>query len=212
MLCATGALISEISFPLLCLHRALGIMIDHTRAPLCSPRDHHLLYDVLQRRGRRPYRARARHAAQTAEPAQHPLSLLAGRRAVTLTRCEEAVEDDDLAATDDHVPFAGVVERIDRDLLQIDVLPHVELGPVRERKDTDGCLRAEPGVVEAPELRPLVFGIPLPKFVADRKEAFLGAGLLFVPAGSADGSVEHVMPQSRHQGLRLEQPAASLGA
>src|SRR5262249_23380990 len=212
MLWATGALISEVSFTLLCLHRALGIMIDHPRASLRSPRDHHLFDDVLQRRGRRPYRARARHAAQTAEPAEHPLALLTGRRAVPLTRCEEPVEDDDLAAADDHLPFAGVVERIDRDFLQIDVLPYVELGPVRERKHTDGCLRAEPGVVEAPELWTLVLGVPLPEFVADRKEALLGAGLLFVPAGPPDGSVEHVMPESRQQGLRLEQPAASLGA
>ena len=44
---------------------------------------------------------------------------------------------------------AGEVERHDRDVLQVDVLPDVELGPVREREDADalalgacGCCRA----------------------------------------------------------------------
>src|SRR5262249_56571799 len=115
-------------------------------------------------------------------------------------------------ARDSRRPFGGVGERSDWDLLQIDVLPFVELGPVRKRKHADGCLRAEPGVVEAPELWTLVLGVPLPEFVADRKEALLGAGLLFVPAGAPHGSVEHMMTESRQPGLRLEQPAASLGA
>ncbi len=41
-------------------------------------------------------------------------------------------------------------------------------------------------VVQAPEFRTLRFRIPLAEFVAERKNAFLGAGLFFVAARAAD--------------------------
>ena len=45
-------------------------------------------------------------------------------------------------------------------------------------------------IVDIPELRPLVFGIPLAELIPMRENAFLGAGFLFVPARSADGGIE----------------------
>ena len=46
------------------------------------------------------------------------------------------------------------------------------------------------GIVDVPELRPLVLGVPLAKFIAVGEDALLGTGFLFVAAGSADGCVE----------------------
>jgi hypothetical protein len=39
--------------------------------------------------------------------------------------------------------WLGEIERHDRNLLEVDVLPDVELGPVREREDAD----ASPGAM-----------------------------------------------------------------
>jgi hypothetical protein len=70
------------------------------------------------------------------------------------------IDHDEGAVTLDHRTFGGEVERHDRDLLEVDVLPDVELGPVRQGKDADG-LFVLPGVVEAPELGPLVLRVPV---------------------------------------------------
>ena len=52
------------------------------------------------------------------------------------------VDHDQRAVALDHRPLRGEVERHDRDLLEVDVLPDVELGPVREREDADALARA----------------------------------------------------------------------
>src|SRR5262249_40567391 len=155
---------------LLGFHRAIGVVVDDPCTAFGGPRDHHLFDDFLECRRRRPDCTRARHAAQTAEPAQQALACLSCLRAILLAGPEEPVEENDLACANDHVAFAGVVEGIDGNLLEIDVLPHVELCPVRERKDADRLPWADPGVVETPEFRALVLGIPLTELVSKREE------------------------------------------
>ena len=56
---------------------------------------------------------------------------------------------------DDDLALPREVERHDRDVLLVDVLPDVELGPVRQREDADALARVEPAVEVVPQLRPL---------------------------------------------------------
>ena len=102
--------------------------------------------------------------------------------------------------------------RHDRDLLDVDVLPDVHLGPVREREDAQALAGMNARVVEVPQLRALVLGIPLALFVAEGEDAFLGAGFLFVAPRAADGRVEAARAQPVQQGLGLQQSAAALRA
>ena len=72
----------------------------------------------------------------------------------------------------------GEIERHDRNLLEQDVLPDVEFGPVGQREDAD---RFRPwlhaGVVELPELRALVLRVPA--CCAVRKEKMRSLARLF---------------------------------
>ena len=67
--------------------------------------------------------------------------------------------DQDPIALDDG-PFGCEVEGYHRDVFLEDVDPDVQLGPVRERKDTDAFTIADFAVVDAPELRALVLWVP----------------------------------------------------
>ena len=73
-------------------------------------------------------------------------------------------------------------------------------------------------VKQVPQFRPLVLRIPLALFVAKRKDALLGARLLFIAPRAADGSVETALPQAVtlaqpiQQRFGLQQSAAALRA
>ena len=71
-----------------------------------------------------------------------------------------------------------------------DVLPDVELGPVRQREDPDALARVDPAVVEVPQLGALVLRVPLAELVAEGEDPLLGPGLLLVAAGAAEQRVE----------------------
>src|SRR6185369_17896276 len=103
-------------------------------------------------------------------------------------------------------------ERDDRDVLDLDVLPDVELGPVREREDADALARADPAVQQMPQLRPLVLRIPLSLGVAQREDAFLRARPLLVAAGSAERRIEVAGLEAVEPRLGFQQTAAALGA
>ena len=85
-----------------------------------------------------------------------------------------------------------------------DVLPDVELGPVRQREHPDVLALAVPAVVEAPQLGPLVLRVPLAELVAEREDPLLGPGLLLVAAGAAEHGVEPVLLDGVEQRRGLE--------
>ena len=111
--------------------------------------------------------------------ARQPLDELRGR-------IEHAVTAEDLA-------LVRVVDERQLELLAGDVLPHVELGPVRDREDADVLALADPGVVEVPELGPLRARVPLPEVVAEAEDPLLRAGSLLVAPGTAHRRVEAVL-------------------
>ena len=81
------------------------------------------------------------------------------------------------------------VQRDNGDLLEVDVLPHVEFSPVADRKDSDALTVVDPAVVEVPEFGSLVFRVPAVVAVPKAEDSLLGPGPLLVPAGPAECGV-----------------------
>src|SRR5688572_13158350 len=207
-----GSLISEVPLSLLLLHGPVGVVVDDPRAALGGAGDHHLLDDLLDVRRRGPDGPGTGDAAQAAESAQDLLDLLRRRWAIALAATEHVIEDDDLPIADHRLARLREVQGVDGNLLEIDVLPHVELGPVGQREHPDRLAGIDPRVVEVPQLGPLIFGIPLTELVTEREEALLRARLLLVAAGTADGGIEAMMAQPGQKSLRFEEAATILGA
>ena len=113
------------------------------------------------------------------------------------------VDHDQRAVALHHRPRLGEIERHDGDVFHQDVLPDVELGPVRQRKDADGFAGPHARVVEPPEFGPLVLRIPGMRRRAEREDALLGAGLFFVAPRAAEGRVEAVFVERLLQAFRL---------
>ena len=101
--------------------------------------------------------------------------------------------------------FLGKVKRDDGDIFETDVLPDVQLRPVGEREDADAFPLMNTGVVDIPQLRALVLGVPLVEFVAEGEDALFGTALFLVAAGATEGSVELILVEGVEQGLRLHQ-------
>src|SRR3546814_20672337 len=74
----------------------------------------------------------------------------------------------------------------------MDVFPYVELGPVGEGEDEDVLAPGLAGIVETPELRPLIFRVPAVVARAAGDNQLLGPALHLVQPGAADGSVAPV--------------------
>ena len=104
----------------------------------------------------------------------------------------------------EHLPLVREVDRRQLELLAGDVLPDVELGPVRDREDADLLALADAPVVEVPELGALSARVPLAEVVAEAEDALLRAGLLLVAAGAAHGGIELVLLDRVEQGRRLQ--------
>src|SRR5215472_2780243 len=179
-------------------------MVDDAVLTLRALDQHHLLDNLWNRYGMRPNSSGARTAAQRSHTAEDHLGLFAGEQRDVLLHWNQR------RTADHHWTGLGEVERNDRDVLQVDVLPDVEFRPVGERKNADAFAFVDPSVEQIPELRPLVFRVPLPKGVAERIHALLCSGLLLVAARTTESSVVLALFQSIEQGTCLEQTAALL--
>src|SRR4030095_16063649 len=89
----------------------------------------------------------------------------------------------------------ALVREVDRGQLELllrYVLPHVQLGPVRQREHAHVLARFDEAVVDVPELAPLALRVPLAEVVAEREDPLLRAGALLVAAGTAERRPEAV--------------------
>jgi hypothetical protein len=102
------------------------------------------------------------------------------------------------------------VDRRQVDALVLDVLPDVELGPVRQREDADALAEVDATVVEVPELRPLVLRVPLAELVAEREHPLLRARLVLVAPGAAEGRGEPILLERVEQHRRLDPVAGAV--
>src|SRR3546814_3818125 len=83
------------------------------------------------------------------------------------------------------------------------VVPYGELGPGGEGEDADALAPGLAGIVETPELRPLIFRVPAVVGRAEGENPLLGPALLLVPPGAAEGRVEPVAIQRLLETFRL---------
>src|SRR5438105_5259562 len=199
--------ILKVTLALLDLHRAVLIVIDDAQLPLGLARGDQLVDDFRQRVGVGSDRTGARRAAERSHPALHQLRLFAGHG-----DDERLFLHDERGAADDDLALLGEVERDDRNVFDVDVLPDVDLGPVRQREDADALAGPQLAVQQAPELRTLTLRIPLAVRVAHGEDALLRARALFIAAGAADGRIEIAGLQRVEQRFRLQESAAALRA
>src|SRR5690606_4338612 len=111
------------------------------------------------------------------------------------------VDHDEGALTPDDRPRGAEVQGHDGDVLEPDVEPDVELGPVRDREAADALPLVDLRVVVAPQLGALALRVPLLEAIAEGVDALLGAGLLLVAARAAEGAVEAVLVEGLLEGL-----------
>src|SRR5471030_2823057 len=190
----------EITLTFLFFHRACAIVIDDPALAFGSSRQEHFLNDVGQAGGLGLDRARQRVVAKCAETD----FLFDDALLVLITEViEEAivVDHDPGAIHLDDIAFGREVQRHDRDTFQVDVLPDIQLGPVRQREYTNRLAFVDVAVVDVPQLGALVLRIPAVLVVAEGVHTLFGAGLLFVTAGATKGSVEAVLVQSLLEAL-----------
>ncbi len=116
------------------------------------------------------------------------------------------------AVAHDDVALVGEVDLWQRHLLALDVLPHVELGPVREWEGAQALAGIHLALVDLPEFGSLLARVPLAEGVAEGQDAFLGARLVLVAARAAEGGVEVVVVDRVEQRHRLEAIARTHGA
>ena len=147
---------SEVPFLLLLLHRRRLVVVDHAALALGGGREQHLLDDRRQRVGARSRPRRSAGSSRACGSA--PSSASASRPARSGMRSSSTMISVPSRSTTG--PLGREVERHDRDVLQVDVLPDVELGPVRQREHADALALVLARVVERPELGALVLRIP----------------------------------------------------
>src|ERR1700683_1397074 len=177
----------EVPLALAIFHGGLReAVVGSGRSPLRDPRGGDLADDLLHRVGTGAHGARARGVAHRTEAHGLLADLLA------LLRVHPLAEGQQHAVALEHFPLVRVINGGELDALAADVLPDVELGPVRQRERAQVLARADAALVELPQLRSLPLGIPLPEGISERKDTLLGSCLVLVPAGPTEGGIETV--------------------
>src|SRR5207248_675077 len=189
----------EVATAFAVLHGRLAHSVVGARlAALGDARGCDLLNHGVERDRPRLHGARARHVAHRAVPHARLERLLA------FDQLDEWAERIEHAVALEHLALVGEVDRGDLELLLGDVLPHVELGPVREREHAHVLALLVAAVVERPQLWALRLRVPLAGLVAEAEDALLRTGALLVAARAAERGVEPVLGDRVEQRDRLE--------
>ena len=94
--------------------------------------------------------------------------------------------------------------------LLADVLPDVQFRPVAQGKDAHVFADVEPGIVEVPDLGPLIIRVPLAECIAEAEESLLRPRLLLIAPSSTDAAIESKFFDGSQQSGDLEMVAAHL--
>jgi len=116
----------KIPFPFLLLHTSVLIEVDHTGRTLALRRGHHLLHDFLDRIRLALHGAGQRPAAQRTETDHTHTDLVP-----VLLRQAVVVRHDQITVDLHARTLLGEIQGNDRDILQTDILPDIQLRPVR---------------------------------------------------------------------------------
>ena len=112
----------------------------------------------------------------------------------------------------DDLALVGEVDRRQLQILQLDVAPDVQLGPVAQREDPDLLTLLDPAVVQRPRLRTLRSRIPLAELVAEAQNSLLGPGALLVATGAAECGIEAARLERVEQRAGLKAITGPCGA
>src|SRR6185312_4221560 len=196
---AMNGLVLEVADTLPVLHRGLREAVIGARlAPLGDPRRRDLADDLVDRRCVRADTAGARHVAYGAEADE------VGERLLVRIALDELRGRIEHPVPLEHLSLVREVDLRELEPLASDVLPHVELGPVRDREHAHLLALADPAVVEVPELRALGARVPLAEVVAEGEDPLLRARALLVAPRAADRGVEAVLEHRVEQRGRLQ--------
>src|SRR3954467_520360 len=189
----------EVPHALPVLHRGFADAVVGARlAALGDARRGDLGDDGVDRRRVTDDAAGARHVADS------PEADVRGERLLVREALDEVGDGVEHAVPLEHLALVREVDRGQLEGLARDVLPHVELRPVRDREHADVLALADARVVEVPQLRPLRTRVPLAEVVAEAEDALLRACALLVAARSSHGGVELVLLDRVEQRRRLQ--------
>src|SRR3954469_21125042 len=161
----------EVANALAILHRRLGdAVVGAGLAALGDARRSNLVHDRIDRRGVAHDAAGAGHVADGAEADG------SCERRLVREPLDEIGDGVEHPVAPEHLALVREVDHRQLEPLARDVLPHVELGPVRDREHTDVLALPDPRVVEIPELGALRARVPLTEVVAEAEDALLRAG------------------------------------
>src|SRR3984885_1065664 len=113
-------------------------------------------------------------------------------------------ESQEHAVALEYFSFVRVIDGRKLDALAPDVLPDVELGPIRQRKRAEVFAWAHTALIQLPQLRSLRFGIPLPERIPEGEDPLLGPGLVLITTCAAKGGIEPVCVDGIEQRRRLQ--------
>src|SRR4051812_37334395 len=122
---------------------------------------------LVERRRVADYTAGTRHAPDPAEPHCRLERRLLG---VAVDALGNGV---DHPVAPEHLALVSEVDRRQLEVLARDVLPHVELRPVRDREHANVLAPPDARVVEVPQLGALRARVPLAEVVAEAEDALL---------------------------------------
>ena len=108
----------------------------------------------------------------------------------------------------DELALMRKVNARQRDVLHLDVLPHIHLCPVADRENAEVLAKVHPAVEQVPQLGPLVLRVPLAERVAVGEETFLRARLFLIAPRAAEAGVELVLLDGVEQRGDLQAVAA----
>src|SRR5580704_17431942 len=195
--CSSSTSTLKIPFALLHFHRAFAVVVDHPVFALRIPHRDQLGDDFRNRIGIRPDSSRAGRAAERTHEAAD--SFHGALRNKIKFRQGQRI------SAHQHAALLGVVKRNDRNVLKMDVLPHVHLRPVGKRKTPDALPRVQPARKKIPKFGALILRVPLAERIAERENAFLSPGFFLVATGSSESRIELSGPQGVEKSLRLQQ-------
>ena len=175
-------------------------MIDGAALAFRGGGQQHFLDDLRQGRRRAFHRPGQRIAAQGAETDR------ALDRCLAVTQAEAfIIHHQDQAIARHRRSRRGQIQRHDFDAFEVDVLPDVQLGPVAEGEHADGFALGLAGIVEPPQFRPLVPGVPAMTGRTEAEHALFRPAFLLVAPRAAKGRVKTVFIQRLFQALGLPQ-------
>ena len=97
-----------------------------------------------------------------------------------------------LAVALEYLAAVREIERRHLNAFLVNVLPDIHFRPVADGEDAEMLAHIFLGIVDVPELRPLVLGVPLAKFIAVGEDALFGARALLVPSAAAEGGLKAI--------------------